>query len=125
MYELMLKCAFEVCVSTSSGPDVALFKRFQQSWSQIDLHRYEPGIQDGYVSSTIGGDHDHILQFCLDQLQLHHPREDYKELLEFAVIFLGDQPPDEYRFVFRVPSTMQRGWLFIVTRYLYSGISSD
>lgn len=110
IYELVLKCAFEVCIGVSSGPDIPLFKRFQQAWPKIDLHLYESGIQDEHVRKIIGDNHDHILQFCLDQIQLHHPREDYKELLELAVIFLGGQPSTGISF--RIPGAFHHArWM--------------
>lgn len=32
------------------------------------------------------------LKFVMESLKQHHPREDYRELLELAVIFLGSIP---------------------------------
>ncbi|KAK3922104.1 Deoxyguanosinetriphosphate triphosphohydrolase-like protein [Frankliniella fusca] len=38
------------------------------------------------------GDVDNIIVFCNNQLQKFQPRDDYKELLQLTVIFLGGIP---------------------------------
>ena len=39
-------------VWANRGPDVALFKRFQQSWHYIDQSTYEPASDDMFDSHT-------------------------------------------------------------------------
>jgi len=36
---------------------------------------------------------DDVIMFALGQLEKFQPRDDYCELLELAIIFLGDTPP--------------------------------
>ena len=42
---------------------------------------------------------DELLAFCAAHLEAAQPREDYRELLELAVIFLGGQPARGVRFM--------------------------
>ena len=42
---------------------------------------------------------DNAVQFCLQQLQLYQPRDDYQELLELTLIFLGVVPPRGIHFI--------------------------
>ncbi|XP_050521259.1 uncharacterized protein LOC126894353 [Daktulosphaira vitifoliae] len=49
IYELILKCVFEVKLYLTSGPDVPIFKRFQQNWRNIDTNKFEPGIMSDIV----------------------------------------------------------------------------
>ena len=42
MFEIMLLDIFKVVLITSSGPDIASFKRFQSRWMYIDKRKFEP-----------------------------------------------------------------------------------
>jgi len=39
IYELVLKCVFDIKLCTTSGPDVPIFKRFQQYWGNLNRYR--------------------------------------------------------------------------------------
>src|SRR6478609_12047720 len=41
MLELVLAAVFNDCMGVTSGPDVAIFKRFQQAWQFINQGEYE------------------------------------------------------------------------------------
>jgi len=45
-----------------------------------------------------------LINFAVNYLQIKHPREDYRELLELTVIFLGGVPPRGI--YFRVPGAI-------------------
>jgi hypothetical protein len=40
--ELVAEAAFATCFGPSTGPDIAIFKRFQASWNFIDQNKFEP-----------------------------------------------------------------------------------
>jgi len=48
-----------------------------------------PGIQNSIVIDSVNDVCDHIIKFYKNQLLENHPRDDYRELLELTVIFLG------------------------------------
>jgi hypothetical protein len=97
--ELLLAAAFEATMGGTSGPDVLLFKRFQGRWESIDPTSFEPGITEESVSAVITDDiRNQTLKFATDQLEKVQPRDDYLELLELAMIFLGNVPPRGVKF---------------------------
>lgn len=53
----------------------------------LPLDRYVAA--DFSIISIFPGDLDEVIQFCLGQLQLHHVRDDYRELIELTLIFLN------------------------------------
>ncbi|CAI6356538.1 unnamed protein product [Macrosiphum euphorbiae] len=48
-----------------------------------------PGIQNSIVMDFVNDLCDNIIKFSKDRLLQKHPRDDYRELLELKVIFLG------------------------------------
>ena len=59
-----------------------------------------------------------------DKLKEHQPREDYRELLESCIVFVGGEP--EQGFNFRRPGTLHRArWMakaiYSLTLYLFRG----
>jgi hypothetical protein len=48
---------------------------------------------------------DHIIHFATTKLAITHPRDDYKELLELVIIFLGGIPPRGIHFQALEPYT--------------------
>jgi hypothetical protein len=72
----------------TSGPKVTLFKRFQDHRKSIDHSQFESGDS-----------HPHVRPL-LDHVGNHKSlRDDYRELLELTVIFLGQVPPQGVRFL--------------------------
>ena len=109
--ELILGAAFKASMPVaSSGPEVQLFKRFQSSWSNIDKSVYESGMTNATVSSNVIDRKEQIVDFASNQLLKHQPRDDYRELLELTIIFLGAIPPHGLRF--RAPGPMHHArWM--------------
>jgi len=68
--ELVLAAAFHDSFGVTSGPDVAIFKRFQMNWTNINQTRYEPGAAHEEVASLLKDDKDSLLAFS--ESQLHH-----------------------------------------------------
>jgi len=44
MFEVVLRCAFEIKIDIASEPDVPIFKRFQKSWPNIDVKNFHIGM---------------------------------------------------------------------------------
>ena len=99
MLELIIGAVFTACMGTSSGPDVPLFKRLQKHWELIDKEKFEDAFTDEYVAKTIADVKDDISLFIFAQLQNNQPRDDYHEILELALVFLGRVPPRGIRFM--------------------------
>lgn len=76
IFELILRDVFELKIPTSSGPDVPLFKRFRESWVEIDTSQYSTGVEDSYVQDKIQNHIDDINHFIQKQLDSKQPREE-------------------------------------------------
>lgn len=92
IYELVLKSVFEAKLCITSGPDVPIFKRFQQFWGNIDQNKFKAGIMNDFVKTILNDVCDNVISFANNYLLLKQPREDYREFLELIVIFLGGVP---------------------------------
>ncbi|KAL4144007.1 hypothetical protein QTP88_006252 [Uroleucon formosanum] len=94
IYEIVSRSVFDVKFGkTTSGPDVPIFKRFQQFWSNVNTKNFEPGIKNDYVEKLLHNVSEEIIDFSISYLNNRLPREDYRELLELTIIFLGGVPP--------------------------------
>ena len=87
--ELVLQSAFETAFGKSSSPNVGLFQRFCEKWACIDQQCYQHGLSDEHLKKHILSVLDDIISFATAQLSVKHPRDDYRELLELTIIFLG------------------------------------
>ena len=88
--ELLAGAAFKVAFSLiTSGPEVPLFKRFKSKWQLIDRNRFIPGVHDDFTAEVFTDTKDEVLKFANFQLQHNQPRDDYREFLQLAIIFLG------------------------------------
>jgi hypothetical protein len=56
---------------------------------KVVIADYKDGIEDNEVFNALQNMSDNTVQFCLQQLQLYQPGDDYQELLELTLIFLG------------------------------------
>lgn len=101
IYEIVLKEVFlkKVLNSTTVGPNVPLFDRFKSNWLTFDLDFYNNGMTDENVKNSITPQKaEEIRVFCLDQLSKEICRDDYRELLELVVMFLGFNLPKGNKF---------------------------
>ena len=75
----------------TSAPGVPCFDRFKQEWDAVKVKPFHSGLIDDQVvrkipvAMQVG-----IKEFCLDQLKEKHPRDDYKEMLQLILLFLGE-----------------------------------
>ena len=116
IFELVIGAVFQVCMGSSSAPEVLMFRRFQKRWQSIDLGVYQTGMDDTEVSSKIADIKDDVIEFAKIQLCETQPRDDYKEFLELSVIFLGGVPDRGIHFM--APGAMHHArWM---SKVLYS-----
>jgi hypothetical protein len=106
IHEIMLEEAFSITMGPSSGPEILLFKRFKAYWSNIVLADYKPGIEVPVIASAMADVVDDMKTFITDQLEMSHQREDYQELLELALLFIGGVP--SRGLVFKKPGAIHR-----------------
>ena len=67
-------------------------------------------MEDQSAKEKLSGFAEDTKQFALHNVQEHHPREDYRELLELTIICLGDLPARGISF--RVPGTFRHArWM--------------
>lgn len=108
IFEILLRSVFDAKISISSGPSVKIFHRFRDTWTKIDKSNFKSGVEDLHVKNVIG-DTTEIQEFTIKSLKDMQPREDYKELLQLAVIFLGGSLPN---FSFRMPGAFHHArWM--------------
>lgn len=93
VYELMLKGAFEAHFHPTKSPSAsAIFDRFKDNWDSIDKSNYTIGVADPFIKSKLDDVSNEIVHFCKSELQKSFKRNDYKELLELTLIYLGEHP---------------------------------
>lgn len=124
VYEIMLRTAYESEFGSSSAPTIPFFTRFKKAWKDIDKSKYENGIQDQFVREALEDVIDDITDFCKNELQEDFARQDYKELLELTLIFLGTYDGE---ITFHDPKAMHHArWmakaLYALKMYLFRAI---
>ncbi|XP_050530378.1 uncharacterized protein LOC126899463 [Daktulosphaira vitifoliae] len=94
VYELLLQTAIaETKLHVSSGPDIALFKRFKSTWNNINTKNISIWNTNKNLENIVSPKRENILLFCQEAILKKHPRNDYKEFLELVIIILGGSPP--------------------------------
>lgn len=108
--EIMLEAVVVKLLGVSSGPDISLFKRFKKSWSSINQGGFKTIGTDELIHEEIINSVPDIIEFSKKQLAEFQPRDDYKELLELTIVFLGGVPERGIRF--RAPAGLHRArWM--------------
>lgn len=96
-HEIALKNVFEKKYGASSAPEPLIFNRFAKQWDEIKHNQINSGFNDEIVKSKISQDEcEQIKHFCLNQLKHKQIRDDYKELLQLSISFLGGDGGDFY-----------------------------
>ncbi|KAE9542495.1 hypothetical protein AGLY_003356 [Aphis glycines] len=99
IFELLIGAAFQAALPlATSGPDNRLFERFQSYWSEINQSTYITANQTIILRITDEKRND-IVKFCQEMLQIKQVRDDYRELLELFIMFLGKKPTRGIRFM--------------------------
>ncbi|KAK3929815.1 50S ribosomal protein L7Ae [Frankliniella fusca] len=91
IFELTLEAAFSAAMGTSKNPEILpLFGKFSNAWPEINKENYSPAGRQ--ILRKFPSDPDEMLIFCKSQLQEFNARDDYRELLELSIIYLGGVP---------------------------------
>jgi hypothetical protein len=72
VFEIVLASVFKESMGMSSGPDIAIFKRFRQSWKLINHSNFETGA----ALETVN-DKESVISFAIRQIETSQPRDDY------------------------------------------------
>lgn len=85
--EIILGACFALKISTTTQPDVPEFKKFHKDWSSVQTKKLKSGVSfiHPLLVSEIKNKIEAIEIFLKDKM----PRDDYKELLELSLLFLG------------------------------------
>jgi len=78
-------------IASSTGPDSPILHRFLDHWRRNDSSRFETTV-DYWVPGA-------RYCSCWAKLAANHQRDDYNELLELVIIFLGGAPTQEIHFI--------------------------
>ena len=70
-----------------------LFGYFKDFWPHINQDSLFTAAEDENLAVMTAAWKDDVIMFALGQLAKFLPRDDYCELLELAIIFLGGTPP--------------------------------
>lgn len=99
IFELVLRSVFEKKMPGTVGPNVPIFGKFQNAWSSIDKKSYQIGIIDQTVKHLIKPDKIFEIGSFVRNVQTNLlPRDDYRELLQLTLIFLGLIPAHDIFF---------------------------
>ncbi|KAK3925600.1 Serine protease inhibitor Kazal-type 5, partial [Frankliniella fusca] len=115
--ELVLAAVFDKLAGDSKSRDIMYGDVLKSQWKTLVTGNYRTtasmrGVQKFLYNA------DEAIKFCSDQLQTFQPRDDYKELLELTIIFLGGSVPGKPVYTFRKPgATNKTRWM---AKCLYS-----
>lgn len=70
VFEIILKRVFEIYWPTLSGPNVPVFLRFKNKWSNFNTSNYTTGISDPIILNALEDVKEEIVTFITNQLQV-------------------------------------------------------
>ena len=108
--ETFIRHTFEqLQIECSSSPQITLFMKFKNEfYSLTNADDFNTLV---YMTDSKRGhiEYDQIILALENALDCKHPRDDYKELIELSLTYLGKPPA---RFKFRKPGAIHRaGWM--------------
>jgi hypothetical protein len=108
--EIMLEAVVLQALGPSSGPEILVFKRFKTAWPNIDQNKFSTISSDPDALRCVENVASSTIVFAENQLKDFQPRDDYKELLQLTIIFLGGVPSKGISF--RAPAGLHRArWM--------------
>lgn len=88
--EILLRGAFDTKMESTTGPHPDIFKRFRTAWPKIDKGKYDTGISDNLIQKQLTPEViANVTAEFETKLTENHPRDDYKELLQLVLVFVG------------------------------------
>ncbi|KAK4024350.1 hypothetical protein OUZ56_009768 [Daphnia magna] len=120
IYELHVKHVWAAVIGEANSPIEPLMKRFQQDWN--DLDRGTEGLclfeWDGDEESDTFQQASKVLKWGENHLMAcSFPREDYRELIELTVVYLGGKVPPPRIFNLRKPGAHHRARFMHIAIY--------
>lgn len=89
VYELVLKGVFEINIKqVTNSPDIPLFKKSRDNWKNIDSNKVDlctNFVREHFTDAKITS----LLAFYTMELDKAFLRDDYRELVELCIAFLG------------------------------------
>ncbi|KAK3910236.1 polyprotein [Frankliniella fusca] len=116
--ELVLGAVFENTVGLSKTPDFLYGDMLKKKWDALDKEKYRTAAASRGILRKIPNA-DETIKFCCDQLETRQPRDDYRELLELTIIFLGGSVPGKPQYAFRKPGATSKTRWMAKALYLY------
>ncbi|GBP68430.1 G-protein-signaling modulator 2 [Eumeta japonica] len=115
IYELVLKGVFEAKISqVTNNSDIPLFKKFRDNWKNIDPKKIQSPSE--MLSHLNVSENEKLLEFYRTELTKEIVRNNYRELIELSIIFLGRDTEKKYKI--QPPGAMhQARWM---ARAIYS-----
>lgn len=112
IHEVVLGGVCNALLGPSSGPDILLFKSFRITWPSIVQDDFKPASSDPDVEAVVAPVRENLIAFYVHHSTSTQPRDDYKELIELALIFLGHDVARKRDMLFRRPGAMNRArWM--------------
>lgn len=117
MFEIGCGDVFKIVFNRCTiGPDEELFKEFSKAWNEFPHDQYSPCNDPRFEENEyLRGLRDQAIAFIFEQLEYREnfPRDDYVEILELSLLFLGGAPP--YDIFFRVPGACSHArWMGLI-----------
>ena len=129
--ELVLEAVYSSSVDEASrGPDITLFQTFRDCWPHFNFTQYLTAADDASTATDIHPWANSVIQHAQELLKQKHPRDDYKELLQLTIIFLGGVPSGHQVPTFRAPGAVHRArWMaraiYCFKIWMFQGQFSD
>ncbi|GBN29977.1 hypothetical protein AVEN_71163-1 [Araneus ventricosus] len=108
--ERVLKAIFDVKIKqVSTSPDIPLFKKLKDNWKNIYLTKIQCYRKTMELFQTVTA-LENLLDFYRAELKNVMARDDYRELIELSIVFLGGDAEKNLKSDLRVPCTKLDGW---------------
>ena len=99
----MLEAVVSNNLQASTGPEIVIFKRFRSKWPALGKSNFCT------ASDEVPDFSDDIILYATNQLEQFQPQDDYRELLELTIVFLGGHVKN---FTFKTPAGLRRArWM--------------
>ncbi|GBM06118.1 hypothetical protein AVEN_265176-1 [Araneus ventricosus] len=110
VHELVLKAVFDVKIKhVTTSPDIPLFKKLKDNWKKIDLTKIKCYRETMELFRTVP-ELENLFDFYRAELKNVMVRDNYRELIELSIVFLGGDEEKKLKSDLRVSCTKLDGW---------------
>ena len=99
--EVVLSSAFKAVMENTTGPCVEVFKRFQSQWDVINKENFD--LPEEADFQEIRRLREEAKETYTELFDTTFPRDDYRELLELCMIFVGGNKESHIFKEFKAP----------------------